>query len=96
MGYYNVMNEKTDILGSIADAVKSILQYVGVAALLTCFFALLFAPAFSGVIEKSMLDKSGVLTDFPEIEPKMKYVRAMLWILAIAAWSLLFGLNLKF
>jgi len=96
MGYYNVMIENRSILSELAEAFGEILSTLGLMAIVTCFFALLFAPAFGGVIENSMKNKSGVLTDFPEIERKMKYVRTVLWTIAILAWALMAGLNLKF
>lgn len=97
--YCIAMNEKTDILGSIADAFKSILQTLGIMAIVACFVICLFAPMFSGMVESSMIHKANGgmcgLTELPIIERKMRYVNVILWIIAICSWALLIGLNLK-
>ena len=90
------MNEKPSVLGMIAEAIGQVLSTLGIMAIVTCFFALLIAPVFSGAIRTSM-DKTLSESVTPSmIDAQMVYVNVTLWIIAIAAWAVLLGTNLKF
>ena len=93
------MIENRSILSELAEAVGEILSAAGGMVVVAIIFGFLIAPVFGAIVESSLTHKNGVVATLPEllvIERKMRYVNAILWVIAIASWVLLFALNLKF
>jgi len=93
------MIEKRSVLNEISELIGEVLSSIGIIGIVAIIVCCLFAPVLAVFFESSLLRRNGQfvgLSELPSVNQKMKYIKVMLWIIAIASWTLLIGLGMNF
>jgi len=87
-----------DVPGTIAHTIGTAVGTAFGVSIMLCFIGLLVAPYFAPLIESDLCKKyrlEGGWPDWSIIDRQMIIAKIILWLIAIAAWALLIGLNLN-